>query len=595
MNDLVSNDDSVSQETKLELGIDSQILAQVPMFPCNEVVEVKDGPGAETWETHRSTIKRLYLDEKKTLNEVMTTMQKDYGLKATIKMYKSRITKWALAKNCKAKEMKALARNKVQRDDISKASSFRTKGRQIGIGQVLRPSKSQRYRPVEELVARNESPEAMTPSYIDYPTSVASKSFPSGGHIYLGSSPPMAVPEAEVIHSQTPSPQIPRIDRRKMGPSIPSSTAVRKQLLWMKDGLCRLSTPSQVFRSLEPPRDLLVPELVFSAIETFLRGSFNGWSTDEDGYLVGRKPMICSTSGRYAIDTFHESCITATMLLEQRLFVEARQLLFKACEKSKDIVEEGHPKTIAIIFDIYFRLKYVGYGDFAIKVFEHLKSTAIMTSASTRTFYRFFENLLLLDQNVEEVYYTAWKCNEDILEQHWEPFNWPWLLSRLNHIQRMSSKSCWQEAETLLRTLATECGQICGTSDARNLEVLYRLARNLYSQGNLKETEEIGQHIVQCAKNSKNKGDLAYCTILALDIVSRAQYCQGKGHLAENSLKLCIDIAIQEYGEQDPITIHYSLQLENFLLGWGRQEEAMALAAQRTRILGPPEIKELIE
>ena len=595
MDNIVLPDGRLSQERKLEMGIGSQVFAQAPMFPGNEVVEVKSGPRAEIWEIHRPTIKRLYLDEGKTLKEVMATMEKDYGLKATIKMYKSRITKWALAKNCKAKEMKAIARSKVQRDDVGKTSSFRIRDRQVENVQVLRSSKNQRYRPIEELLSRDKSPGAITPFYIDYSTSAASKPPLSGSHAHIGSSDLMAVLKAEVIHSGNPSPQTPRTGVRKTGPSISSSTIVRRQLLWMKDGLCRLSTPGQIFRSLKPPRDLLVPELVFSAIKTFLQGSFDGWSTDKDGYLVGQKPVICSTSGRYAIDTFHESCITATMLLEQRLFVEARQLLFKACEKSNDIVEEGHPKTIAITFDIYFRLKYVGYGDFAIKIFEHLKSISVMTRESTRTFCHFFENLLLLDQNVEEVYYIAWKCSEDILEQHWEPFNWPWLLSRLNHIQRVSSKSCWPEAETLLRFLSTKCGQICGKSDARNLEILYRLARNLYSQGNLKETEEIGQHIVQCAKNSKNKGDSAYCTILALDIVSRAQCCQGKGDLAENSLKRCIDIAIQEYGEQDPITIHYSLQLETFLLGWGRQEEAMAFAAQRTRILGPPEIKELIE
>ena len=564
------------------------------MFPGNEVVEVKSGPGAEIWEIHRSTIKRLYLDEDKTLNEVMATMRKDYGLKATIKMYKSRITKWALAKNCKAKERKASARRKVQRDGICKASSFCIRGRQVEIEEGLRPSTRKHCQPFEELVARDECPEPMTPSYNGNSTTGALIPPLSGNHAHLGSSAPKIVAEADVIHRQALSPKTPS-GRRQTGPSVTSSDAVRKKLFWMNDGLCRLSSPGRAFYSLEPPRDLLVPETVFSAIKTFLQGSFKGWSTNEDGFLVGRKPVMCSTSGRYAIDTFHESCITATLLLEQRLFVEARQLLFKACEKSKDIVEEGHPKTIAIIFDIYFRLKYVGCGDFAIKVFEHLKSTAMITSASTRTFCQFFEKILLLDRNDEEVYYTAWKCSEDTLEEHLEPFNWPWLLSRLNHIQRLSSKSCWQEAETLLRSLSKKCGQICGKSDSRNLEVLYRLARNLYNQGNLKESEGIGQHIVQCAQNSKKKGDFAYCTILALDIVSTAQHRQGKGYLAEKSLKHCIYIAIQKYGAEDPITIHYSLQLEEFLLGWGRQEEAMALAAQRSRILGPPEIKELIE
>ena len=591
MDNTILDDGSLAQERKFELGIGSQVVAQAPMFPGNEIVEVKSGPGAEVWETHRSTIKRLYLDEDKTLNEVMASMQNDYGLKATIKMYKSRISKWALAKNCKAKGMKAIARKKLQRNDVGKASSFRTKGRQVEIEKLLRLSKRKCHRPIEGLVAKNKFPEPVTLSDIDYSMPGASTPPLSGNRAHLGSSAPIAVAEAEVIHSQNPRSR----HQEAVDAGRDSSTAVRKQLLWMKDSLCRLSSPSKIFRSLEPPRHLLVPELVLSAIKTFLQGSFNGWSTDEDGYLVGRKPVICSTSGRYAIDTFHESCITATKLLEQRLFVEARQLLFKACEKSKDIVEEGHPKTIAIIFDIYFRLKYVGCGGFAIKVFEHLKSTATISSASTRTFCQFFERMLLLDQNDEEVYYTAWKCSEDILERHLEPFNWPWLLSRLNHIQRLSSKSCWQEAEMLLRSLFKKCGQICGKSDQRNLEVLYRLAGNLYKQGNLKESEEIGQHIVQCAKNSKKRGNFAYCTILALDIVSRAQRRQGNGDLAENSLKHCIDIAIQEYGEKDPLTIHYSLQLEEFLVGWGRQEEATALAAQRTRILGPPEIKELIE
>ena len=376
------------------------------MFPGNEVVEVKSGPGAEIWEIHRSTIKRLYLDEDKTLNEVMATMRKEYGLKATIKMYKSRITKWALAKNCRAKERKAIDRKKVQRDDIGKASSFRIRNRQVEIEEGLRPSKRKHCQPFEELVARDECPEAMTPSYNGYSTSGALIPPPSGNHAHLGSSAPTIVAEAEDIRLQAPSPQTPS-GRRKTGSSVTSSDAVREKLFWMNDSLSRLSSPGRVFYSLEPPRDLLVPEIVFSAIKTFLQSSFKGWSTNEDGCLVGQKPVMCSTSGRYAIDTFHESCITATLLLEQRLFVEARQLLFKACEKSKDIVEEGHPKTIAIIFDIYFRLKYVGCGDFAIKVFEHLKSTAMITSASTRTFCQFFEKILLLDKNDEEVYYTA--------------------------------------------------------------------------------------------------------------------------------------------------------------------------------------------
>ena len=191
---------SLSQETRFELDIGEEVAAQAPMFPGNEVVEVKSGPGAEIWETHRSTIKKLHLDENKTLNEVMATMQRRYGLKATIKMYKSRITKWAIAKNCKAKKTKAIARKKVQRDDYRKASSFLLMGRQVEIEEVLQLSKRKRRQPIEGLVATDESSEAMTPTDIDYSKPGASTSPINPDHPHLGSSAPMTLAEAEVIH-----------------------------------------------------------------------------------------------------------------------------------------------------------------------------------------------------------------------------------------------------------------------------------------------------------------------------------------------------------------------------------------------------------
>ena len=41
-------------------------------------------PNEEDWATHRSTIKTLYLDENKTLKEVMEIMNREYLVKATL-------------------------------------------------------------------------------------------------------------------------------------------------------------------------------------------------------------------------------------------------------------------------------------------------------------------------------------------------------------------------------------------------------------------------------------------------------------------------------------------------------------------------------
>ena len=40
-------------------------------------------PREEDWERHRETIKRLYLDKKKPLREVMVIMAREHGHKAT--------------------------------------------------------------------------------------------------------------------------------------------------------------------------------------------------------------------------------------------------------------------------------------------------------------------------------------------------------------------------------------------------------------------------------------------------------------------------------------------------------------------------------
>lgn len=47
-------------------------------------------PNEEDWATHRSTIKRLYLDENKTLKEVMEIMNREYLVKATL------VTSWSV-------------------------------------------------------------------------------------------------------------------------------------------------------------------------------------------------------------------------------------------------------------------------------------------------------------------------------------------------------------------------------------------------------------------------------------------------------------------------------------------------------------------
>ncbi|KAI1390288.1 Clr5 domain-containing protein [Hypoxylon trugodes] len=57
----------------------------------------------DAWEGHRSLIERLYIDENKTLSEVMGIMESEHDFKASVKMYKTRLARWRLTKNITAR------------------------------------------------------------------------------------------------------------------------------------------------------------------------------------------------------------------------------------------------------------------------------------------------------------------------------------------------------------------------------------------------------------------------------------------------------------------------------------------------------------
>ncbi|KAI1335358.1 Clr5 domain-containing protein [Xylariaceae sp. FL0016] len=53
----------------------------------------------EDWDCYQETIRRLYLDEKRPLKDVVVIMETEYGFRATAKMYKTRLAKWKMLKN----------------------------------------------------------------------------------------------------------------------------------------------------------------------------------------------------------------------------------------------------------------------------------------------------------------------------------------------------------------------------------------------------------------------------------------------------------------------------------------------------------------
>ncbi|KAK9777519.1 hypothetical protein SCAR479_05912 [Seiridium cardinale] len=91
----------------------------------------------EEWEAHRAEIRRLYIDEDRTLQHVMGAMG-DRGFTATPKMYKTKLRQWNIFKNNRAADVAAILRSQAHRTAVGKESITVRNGKRVDTQTYLR-------------------------------------------------------------------------------------------------------------------------------------------------------------------------------------------------------------------------------------------------------------------------------------------------------------------------------------------------------------------------------------------------------------------------------------------------------------------------
>ena len=131
-----------------------------PVLPATRVNAISKPRGCgqrlsqlNTWEAHRGTIKRLYIDEGKPLMEVMAIIDRDHGHRGTPKSYKSYLKKWNITKNCNSHEMTAIARKTLERYAVGNSSIFRVRGKQVDSREILRYFRRKGYQSLDEAIS----------------------------------------------------------------------------------------------------------------------------------------------------------------------------------------------------------------------------------------------------------------------------------------------------------------------------------------------------------------------------------------------------------------------------------------------------------
>ncbi|KAF3062415.1 hypothetical protein GL218_03835 [Daldinia childiae] len=91
----------------------------------------------EIWERYKEEIHELYIEENKSLNELMDIMQAK-GFGATPRMYKAKFAQWGFVKNNKKKDVAMMLRLQRERGAVGKPTAFRRHGRSVDIETYMK-------------------------------------------------------------------------------------------------------------------------------------------------------------------------------------------------------------------------------------------------------------------------------------------------------------------------------------------------------------------------------------------------------------------------------------------------------------------------
>ncbi|KAN0092365.1 hypothetical protein V8E51_018212 [Hyaloscypha variabilis] len=528
------------------------------------------------WNRFRPLIKRLYVDEEKTLKEVIAIMERDYGHRASIKMYKARIKKWNLDKKTKEAEAWALLRKKLQREAVGKESAFRVRGKTVTIDDVLRYFKRKGILDPETQTRAAGPP---TPPAIECWTPVPSPNpeLASVLEIEETGSNWFEFPGAEQIGIQSFAPGSP------LGSSMLGFLNVNqtRQILFSDPEIQSFEIPSSPL----PPQSFLIPEKLFACITTYFRGAFDSgfFETNNAGFLIRTADKTIKNS--HPVD-FYNLCYSGVDLMNLESYAEGRRFFSKASSLSKGLLRSQHPRTLENVFGSLIFVRNNGYNQVATLLQTHMQGTASLLLVDGHPWRQLFSQLAKIEEwQFEFVLIEAWRCICDTFTNSLGEFHPTALLSNVE-FQRLKSTSSDPQ---ILHNLLVRGEQELGEFDERVVDIQYNYGVSLYENDRYAEAREaLEEVLVRCEGRERLKFRVAN----SLDLIVECGYLLG---CYEENDEFRFREAIREleagYGKSDAALLTLKTYQERRLRWLGREAEAAELHAEWIEALGPDDIE----
>jgi tetratricopeptide (TPR) repeat protein len=551
------------------------------------LTKVSEGPSDDIWGLYRSSIKRLYLDEDKTLPQVMEIMKRDYDFKASIKMYKRRLGLWKLdGKNLKRPEVKQIARRKVERDAVGKSSKFFIKGREVHMDNIRRYLKKQGISSLEEL---DQVPSPVTYNCDVVCTTPAHSPISSGNHMHEVEC--QDVPhdhDSDSLHCNQSCSMAHSITGRRSLSARRTSGLLHFLSLSPETRSRRLLSLSPIPRTLAVPKAFSILEQVLSTLSLYMMASFEAgiWETGTNGHLFSKKDPF-SGNTLNPID----GCLSARALYKERKYVQFRQTLSHVCRGMElDIKNESPYAMPDLLFSSYL-LHRADLPGVASTILSHAYSVAATYLGASHPVAQTCGALQKLDAFPHELQSRLLQCQSDHLEKELGPWHLTTVYARSDLLLALDTSEAIGRARASLASY-----ELTGSKyDYVWFDSMIGLVKALRKDRQYENAKQICRDTLDALDESIH---FSYLHSTKADLfwqLSRIAE-RGSSNIAEAEVYMQLAVAESDaaLGSQNPATMSFKLHRAKLLRALGRFDEAGEIETQIQDILGPPEIEELL-
>ena len=537
---------------------------------------------------YQQTIEQLYLESNIKLLQVMEIMARDHNFKASVKMYKRRLTRWkADGKNLKRNQVKQIGRRKVERDAVGLQSSFLIKGREIDMKKVLRYVRKHGFQSLEDFM-QAASPSAdgsevscYTPDSIPTPVTVQSE--------YLDLTNNLEQQDGRIVQ---------RGESRGYSKTSTSHDSPASWCVQHHQSLLSLSpeSRSRILLSLSPvtrppllPTVHLLPERLLSSFDWYLQRGFEagiGRQGRDGGVESGSNPGDVSPIGIIT------SCRTSAELLHKQSYVQARQVLSQLFAEIERRIKFYSATLIDDILCGVVELQLNNFHDISAMMMRHGASTASQLFGSHHPVTLFFHNMLKLGTLESVLEARLRKYHVDYLQKSLGKWHLETLEIRCRFIDALDTAEAVEQSHRLIR----ECKAVCVTTDLEWLLTMDHMAWTMFHNKQYEEAERISQGLFDAANAARVA--VASAGMYKVRALYHLSLCRLKSDdiiAAENYIRCCIDEGAALEGRSNSEALGYMIDRVDLLHKLERTEEAYNLQREIDQMLGPPEIKELLD